>query len=83
MGKAIKVTVDQFETEIQGKKKEGFVSAIVYVGGNTEAIVGEAYDKVVDALNSVSTAKKKGVVAGAGLTYWNLSELLEQYEGEN
>jgi chaperonin GroEL (HSP60 family) len=42
----------------------------------------ERYDKVVDALNSVQTAKKKGVVAGAGLTYWNLADLLDAYSGE-
>lgn len=40
------------------------------------------YDKIVDALNSVTTAKKKGIVAGAGLTYWNLSDLLNQYQGD-
>lgn len=39
-------------------------------------------DKIIDALNSVSTAKKKGIVAGAGLTYWNLAELLDQYQGD-
>lgn len=49
------------------------MSAIVYAGGNTEAVALEMYDKVVDAMNSVRTANKKGVVAGAGLTYWNLS----------
>jgi hypothetical protein len=41
----------------------------------------ERYDKVVDALNSVQTAKKKGIVAGAALTYWNLANLLDSYEG--
>ena len=30
-------------------------------------------DKIIDALNSVTTAKKNGIVAGAGLTYWNLA----------
>ena len=39
----------------------------------------EKYDKVIDALNSVQTAKKKGIVAGAGLTYWNLANLLDAY----
>lgn len=34
------------------------------------------HDKIVDALNSVTTAKRKGIVAGAGLTYWNLADLL-------
>ncbi len=40
------------------------------------------HDKIVDALNSVTTAKRKGIVAGAGLTYWNLADLLQQYEGD-
>ena len=48
----------------------------MYAGGNTQAVALEMYDKVVDSLNSVRTAQKKGVVAGAGLTYWNLAELL-------
>ena len=39
----------------------------------------EMRDKIIDALNSVTTAKRKGIVAGAGLTYWNLAELLDQY----
>ncbi len=40
------------------------------------------HDKIIDALNSVNTAKKKGIVAGAGLTYWNLADLLYQYSGD-
>ena len=42
----------------------------------------EIHDKVVDALNSVQTAKKHGVVAGGGVTYWRLADLLDSYEGE-
>ena len=41
----------------------------------------EIHDKVVDALNSVQTAKKHGVVAGGGVTYWRLADLLDSYEG--
>lgn len=41
----------------------------------------EKYDKVIDALNSVQTAKKYGIVPGAGLTYWNLANLLDSYNG--
>lgn len=43
----------------------------------------ENYDKTIDALNSVTTAKKNGVVAGAAITYWNLANLLKTYNGEN
>lgn len=42
----------------------------------------ENYDHLVDALNSVTTAKKEGVVAGGGITYWRMAELLRDYEGE-
>lgn len=42
----------------------------------------ENYDHLVDALNSVTTAKKEGVVAGGGITYWRMAELLSSYEGE-
>ena len=37
---------------------------------------------MVDALNSTKTAMQNGVVAGGGVTFWRLAELLEGYEGE-
>lgn len=37
----------------------------------------------MDALNSVKTSKKHGVIAGGGITYWRLADLLEQYEGDH
>lgn len=37
---------------------------------------------MVDALNSTKTAMENGVVAGGGVTFWRLSELLESYEGD-
>ena len=74
--------MDDLETEIRGKKKQNEFSSIIHVGGNTEVVAMEKYDKVVDALNSVQTAKKKGIVAGAGLTYWNLANLLDEYSGD-
>lgn len=33
----------------------------------------ESYDKMIDALNSVKAAKRYGVVAGGGVTFWRLS----------
>lgn len=42
----------------------------------------ESYDLIIDALNSTSSAKKNGVVAGGGLTLYRLGQLLERYSGE-
>jgi chaperonin GroEL (HSP60 family) len=47
----------------------------------TESVRLEAYDKIIDALNSVESAKKYGVVAGGGVTYWRMAELLDSYDG--
>lgn len=64
-----------------GKHTQGCTNAVIYAGGSTEAVGLEIYDKIVDALNSVQTSKKHGVVAGGGVTYWRMADLLEQYEG--
>lgn len=42
----------------------------------------ENYDHLVDALNSVKSAKKDGIVAGGGITYWRMADLLINYQGE-
>lgn len=73
--------MDMIETSITGKAREETTSAVIYTGGSTEAIALEIHDKVVDALNSVQTAKKHGVVAGGGVTYWRLADLLDTYSG--
>lgn len=52
------MTIDQYETEIVSKYTEGMKSAVLYVGSNSEAESLEAYDKAVDALNSVRNAQK-------------------------
>ena len=36
----------------------------------------ENYDKIVDALNSAKSAKKNGIVAGGGITFWKMAQLL-------
>ena len=58
------------------KSSTNFTAATIFSGGNTEAVQLENHDKIIDALNSTRNAQKKGIVAGAGLTYWNLSNLL-------
>ena len=37
---------------------------------------------MVDALNSTKSAMRDGVIAGGGITFWRLSQLLENYTGE-
>ena len=73
--------MDQIETFVMGKSSDIVSNSVIYAGGQTEAVALQMYDKIVDALNSVKTAKKHGVVAGGGITYWRLAELLELYEG--
>jgi chaperonin GroEL len=75
--------MDQIETAVYGVTDKQITNAVIYTGGSTEAVGLEVYDKVIDALNSVQTAKREGVVAGGGVTYWRMAEMLEQYEGEN
>lgn len=36
---------------------------------------------MIDALNSTKSAMKDGVVAGGGITFWKLADLLDQYTG--
>ena len=74
--------MNQLESTVLGHSKEGNSNAVIYSGGSTEAVALEVHDKLIDALNSVKTAKKKGVVPGGGITYWRIADLLEQYEGE-
>ena len=73
--------MDQLETTVYGKADKTITNAVIYAGGSTEAVTLEVYDKMVDALNSVKTAKKKGVVAGGGVTYWRMAQMLEEYQG--
>lgn len=75
--------MDQIETIVYGKAGPECTNAVIYAGGSTEAITLEIYDKVVDALNSVKTAKKHGIVAGGGVTFWRMAEMLDHYDGPN
>ena len=71
--------MDEHETLVLGNPNKNSldISAIIYVTSNrTPQVMLEQYDKMVDALNSVQTAKSQGIVAGGGVTYWRLSELL-------
>lgn len=68
--------MDLIETAIYGKSQSAVHSAVIYAGGSTEAVTLQIYDKVIDALNSVKTSKKHGVVAGGGVTYWRMAQAL-------
>jgi len=68
--------MDEFETIVYGKADQTISNAVIYAGGFTEAVTLEIYDKVIDALNSVKTAKKRGVIAGSGVTYWKMADML-------
>ena len=73
--------MDQIETSVMGKRSDVCTNSVIYAGGSTEAVSLEIYDKIIDALNSVQTAKKHGVVAGGGVTYWRMADMLESYRG--
>lgn len=83
LGRAVRVEMDDFETSVTGKGSQERTNAVLYAGGATEAITLEVQDKLVDALNSVQTAKRHGVIAGGGVTYWRLADLLDSYDGPN
>lgn len=68
--------MDIIETSVLGKRSDVCSNAVIYAGGSTEAVSLEIYDKIIDALNSVQTSKKHGVVAGGGVTYWRMADML-------
>jgi chaperonin GroEL (HSP60 family) len=72
-GRCIRVTVDEFETNILSKSNEVTKNAVIYVGSSSETETMEVYDKAIDALNSVRSAQKEGVVPGGGISYLRIS----------
>lgn len=76
LGTCIRVLVDEFETNIICKATQETRNAVIYVGGHSETERLEFYDKTVDALNSVRSSQREGVVAGGGITYLRISQLL-------
>lgn len=76
--------MDQFETkiEVSNKDKTKSIEAVIMVGGPNETVLLENYDHIIDALNSAKTAMRDGIIAGGGVTFWRLSELLGMYSGE-
>ena len=83
LGSCIRLTVDEFETNIVSKANESSKNAIIHVGSTSETETLELFDKAVDALNSVRSAQKSGVVAGGGITYLRISQLLESFKHDN
>lgn len=58
--------------------------AIIHVGGITESVAKEKYDRVEDAVYATKAAIEEGVSIGGGMTYVNISnKLLEQHEKLN
>lgn len=51
--------------------------AIIHVGGITESIAKEKYDRVEDAVYATRAAIEEGVSIGGGLTYLNISDELQ------
>lgn len=53
-------------------------TAIIAVGGITEAEVGENRDKIVDCLNSCKSALESGILPGGGTSFIHAIKILEE-----
>lgn len=53
-------------------------TAIIAVGGITEAEVGETRDKIVDCLNSCKSAMETGILSGGGTSFIHGIRILEE-----
>lgn len=51
--------------------------SIIHVGGTTEAVAKEKYDRVEDAVCATKAAIEEGISKGGGITYYNISLELE------
>lgn len=71
-------TIDDREKNILKTRKARLSGGIgvISVGGATEAEMHEKKDLVDDAFASVSSAQKKGIVPGCGLTYLSVHDAL-------
>lgn len=47
---------------------------IIHVGGLTESVAKEKYDRVEDAVYATKAAIEEGISIGGGCTYWDISE---------
>jgi len=54
---------------------------VIEVGGRTDLEQKELYDRVDDAVCAVRAAMQDGIVAGGGVTLYNLSRWLSDREG--
>ena len=55
------------------------MQAIIGVGGETEAVIGENRDLIVDSLNSARASLESGVLPGGGISLYHASKLLPVY----
>ena len=54
--------------------------AVIHVGGITESIAKEKYDRVEDAVYATKAAIEEGVSIGGGMTYANIGQRLYRDE---
>jgi len=54
---------------------------VIYAGGNTDLEQKELYDRIDDAVCAVRAAMQDGIVAGGGVTLYNLSNWLSDRKG--
>lgn len=57
--------------------------SIIHVGGITESIAKEKYDRIEDAVYATKAAIEEGISIGGGMTLFNISEELEEYLNSN
>ncbi|KAM3140584.1 hypothetical protein pb186bvf_007396 [Paramecium bursaria] len=72
----------QGDSKVAQERRKRFdsKSAIIYVGGSSEAELHENRDKIIDALNATRSTLKNGVLPGGGSAYFHASKLLEGFE---
>jgi len=51
---------------------------IIYVGSNSESETRDLYYRVEDAVHATKAAMEEGYVAGGGVAYYQISEMLEE-----
>lgn len=70
--KNIKEVLKKRLSNLEGK------TAIIAVGGITEAEVGENRDKIIDCLNSCKSAMESGILPGGGTSFIHGIRVLEK-----
>lgn len=80
----IKARIEEAQSDYDKEQLEARIAnligkvGVIKVGGSSESEVGEKKDRVDDAVAAVKAAQLGGIVAGGGVTYYNLATALEQ-----